>query len=176
MKAQVFLADSLGLWNCKMLASVIPCVCALETWLALKFLSWELRCSQEKNREDGPMWLSQLLINTPQNYRRGIFCSLHPAVSLDIRHRKNRSLDLAIFIFLNAVCTYDRDLAGMHKTALWQGVRRYSTYNSISSMINFRGVQVTLYILRKWSTSAWQIKGSSHSLFQASYSGVTRSI
>lgn len=71
-----------------MLGSMFPCVSALETWLALKFFSWELRCSQQKNTGDSPVWLSQLLINTPQNHWKELFCSLHPAVSLDIRHSK----------------------------------------------------------------------------------------
>lgn len=104
MKAQLFLADSLGLWNCNASVHVSLCMCLGNMLGPQIFVLRPQMFSGEKHR-DSPMWLSQLLINTPQNYWKEIFCSLHPDVFLDIRYSKTSPWDLAIFRFFKC-CLY----------------------------------------------------------------------
>lgn len=160
-----------------MLVSVIPCVCALETWLALKVLSWELRHSQKKNTEDGPMWLSQLLINTPHNEWREMFLQSSPSCISGYQTQQNQVLGSCniqvfqmLFIHIKAILTERiKPLSGR----VWEEIQPIIESSAWLTWEAFRSVCTTPLgsdplVLGRPRCSC--------SLLQASYSSVTRSI
>lgn len=166
-----------GLVKLQMLVSVIPCICALETWLALKFLSWELGHSQEKHTEDGPMWLSQLLINTPHNDWREMFLQSSASCISGYQTQQNQvlgSCDIQVFqmlfIHIKAVLL---ECIKLLSGRVLEEIQSMTVSSAWLTWEVFRSVYTT-----PLGSDPLVLNRSrcSHARLQASYSSVSRSI